>query len=940
MKGTLTLGFLFVLFFLQGQSSSNFCIVDSSQLIIPGMNEVNFVKESPDRGIIGLGYKTPGYKAVLFKLDENRQLLWSKVLDTAVESIIYAAAVDEDGFIYFAYRHSLVKIDNFGNFVWGRRIEYEPFYPGGLVKIKITQNQEVRVLHSGINVNVNGEARYCTAIHQFNQWGDLLWEKTYYNFHGTDMTTENEEGAFYTIGAISGVIGSPAGQNTIVMKLSGNGQVLLSRRIRYEGAGLEYEDRPIVRNEQGGVFVGIKGAVEGAGQYESIIVSLTDQLGVRWAKQWGMQPNVNASRNIIGLKKSPLGGYIAYVDERANRRVFLYNFDAQGRTSWTSSYYHQWIHNDTEFEVFSDGKLAYSGGWANKGFVVLADERGYAGECGRETAEGIFSDLAVTTSPYEINAFDLGFYIEQFAVNLVDLELATEPLCVNEYTDLALQLLSATQCGNEVSMEVEICNSGIADFTETSAIAFYDKDPSREGAQLVTAVPLSEEIPVDSCKKLQLQFTAASIPERLFALVNNEENRGEPINLEEESALFLQKECSYLDNLDSIEMEEAEIFSLGPNITLCKGEELRLSAGDQFVRNNWLVTPNTTCEDCQEINLIPRSNINVFFTGETAGGCTIRDTVFVKIVEEKMTEELRTICPGESTLVFGREVTQAGLYEQSFQTAGGCDSIHQIEVKIGEPMELSFTAQSGCEGQNEGKITIDQLDGGAPIAVFWPDLKSSAMEVDNLSPGTYALQLTDGSGCRLDTLIGLPPSRENPQIRFAEAGPIRIDEGASVLLEATVAGGSGGYMLQWSPGKGLSCVDCLSPMAQPDQSTTYVLTATDENGCSDQDSILVEVEKNREVFAPNVFSPNGDGINDYFYVMTGAPTARIKTFRVFDRWGNLVVEKRDLPPNDEQLGWNGRYGDRELPSGTYVYFVEVDFGDEVKKVMGEISLIR
>ncbi len=91
----------------------------------------------------------------------------------------------------------------------------------------------------------------------------------------------------------------------------------------------------------------------------------------------------------------------------------------------------------------------------------------------------------------------------------------------------------------------------------------------------------------------------------------------------------------------------------------------------------------------------------------------------------------------------------------------------------------------------------------------------------------------------------------------------------------------------WTPAEGLSCDDCERPWAGPYRSGQYRLVVTDLSGCTAQASVNIQVDRRRDVYAPNVFSPNGDGLNDRFTIY-GRGITEIKLLQVFDRWGNQL----------------------------------------------------
>jgi gliding motility-associated-like protein len=97
----------------------------------------------------------------------------------------------------------------------------------------------------------------------------------------------------------------------------------------------------------------------------------------------------------------------------------------------------------------------------------------------------------------------------------------------------------------------------------------------------------------------------------------------------------------------------------------------------------------------------------------------------------------------------------------------------------------------------------------------------------------------------------------------------------------------------------------------------------------------------RIIFVPNVFSPNGDGHNDYFTIFGRFNLVNINKLNIYDRWGNQLFGKTDLTPGQESLGWDGTFQDKEMQSGVYVYVAELKYEDGVvETVTGSITLTR
>jgi gliding motility-associated-like protein len=168
---------------------------------------------------------------------------------------------------------------------------------------------------------------------------------------------------------------------------------------------------------------------------------------------------------------------------------------------------------------------------------------------------------------------------------------------------------------------------------------------------------------------------------------------------------------------------------------------------------------------------------------------------------------------------------------------------------------------------------------------------------------------------------------------------ITIAEGFPTTLPFTYSSGIVAYA--WTPVTDLSCTDCPDPLAGPIFAMEYKITITDSNNCSVTDSILVKTVCNgKNYFIPNTFSPNGDGVNDVFYPR-GDNLSNIQSMRIFNRWGQLVFEKRDFPANSASAGWDGTFNGRPAPVDVYVYTIEVVCDNaQVIALNGNLTLVR
>jgi len=109
----------------------------------------------------------------------------------------------------------------------------------------------------------------------------------------------------------------------------------------------------------------------------------------------------------------------------------------------------------------------------------------------------------------------------------------------------------------------------------------------------------------------------------------------------------------------------------------------------------------------------------------------------------------------------------------------------------------------------------------------------------------------------------------------------------------------------------------------------------------DSDSVFVRVRCNGDsVFIPNTFTPNGDGLNDVFYPR-GKGIAYVSSFRIFNRWGELVFERNNFMLNDEHNGWDGTYKGRQLSPDVYMYTISSRCANgEIIEWKGDVTLVK
>jgi gliding motility-associated-like protein len=208
-----------------------------------------------------------------------------------------------------------------------------------------------------------------------------------------------------------------------------------------------------------------------------------------------------------------------------------------------------------------------------------------------------------------------------------------------------------------------------------------------------------------------------------------------------------------------------------------------------------------------------------------------------------------------------------------------------------------------------------------------------------VQPGVPLLLLVkDAKGCEAQEQF-IIPDKQPMRLELGEGQLIKYGQEIPIKPEVFPVDD---ISFKWTPTDGLSCSDCPNPIARPTESVTYRLRMVDSSGCELTDAISFAVVKSRDIFIPNAFSPNHDGVNDIFHPFGGFEIVSIKSMQVFDRWGGIIFNKPDpFAPNDPNAGWDGTARGKPLDTGAYLYQMNVEFIDgETVIFAGEVVLMR
>ncbi len=282
-----------------------------------------------------------------------------------------------------------------------------------------------------------------------------------------------------------------------------------------------------------------------------------------------------------------------------------------------------------------------------------------------------------------------------------------------------------------------------------------------------------------------------------------------------------------------------------------------------------------------------------------------------------------------------------GLYAVTITDGNGCTS--NSEIILNAPPEFSISlvvSQPDCFDQDKGSITVEQTGGIDPIRYSIDGINYQPSPVFNdLSGGTYQISALDANDCEVKEIIWI----NVPLMVHVDLGDdLIILPGDTTIIEAIVNVPFDSLAsINWSGLINPNCPECLTQPVAPIITTTYSVTVTSLDGCADEDAMTLYVDSDNDIYVPNIFSPNGDNVNDRLLISAGKDVERIVSFMVYDRWGDMVFEGREFFANDAGVAWDGKLKGRFLNPGVFAYRLVAVFKDGSSTFRyGDVTLIR
>lgn len=299
----------------------------------------------------------------------------------------------------------------------------------------------------------------------------------------------------------------------------------------------------------------------------------------------------------------------------------------------------------------------------------------------------------------------------------------------------------------------------------------------------------------------------------------------------------------------------------------------------------------------------------------TPDGCFFSSEYELRIPPYYATDQA-IICESDSIQVGDLYLSTAGYQEVTIPAIDGCDSIIQFTLDI-IPTTYGTFSDIFCEGE------VYEL-----------------YDLNTMLPGDYQATTVNADGCDSIITVSLDMIEMGSGVELAESVEVNLGETVSIS-PLSIANNLIEFIWTDSLNQVISNESTLDNYLSLSDSEIY-LESLDSYGCADLDTILISVDdSNTQIFIPNVFSPNRDGINDYFNFYTTSSFKLLKRFEIYDRWGEKVYETSNLISLGEFIGWDGTFRDKEAPAGVYAYLIEVEYlNDSSIMYTGSLTLIR
>ncbi len=286
-----------------------------------------------------------------------------------------------------------------------------------------------------------------------------------------------------------------------------------------------------------------------------------------------------------------------------------------------------------------------------------------------------------------------------------------------------------------------------------------------------------------------------------------------------------------------------------------------------------------------------------------------------------------TLCPGDSILITGDWIKTSGEYQEHHTGINGCDSISNIQISVLQEQDAPII-NTDCENAR----IIASFDA---ITSGWNILWSTGDTTNSTSYTTeqqaYAV-LTTSSGCELRYDFDIPQMPDLSTLPEFRDTTVKTEEKIEVSIELDTSE----WQINWSPEGIIDCSQCQNIIISPIQDVQITATFTHISGCVYTRSFNITIDNKINWDIPNIFTPDGDGINDT-WTFPVPKEINIVSCSIFDRWGEKIYHSG----NNNQINWDGTFKGSSVLSGVYIYIIEyLDSNGKKQVIAGDVTVVK
>jgi gliding motility-associated-like protein len=337
---------------------------------------------------------------------------------------------------------------------------------------------------------------------------------------------------------------------------------------------------------------------------------------------------------------------------------------------------------------------------------------------------------------------------------------------------------------------------------------------------------------------------------------------------------------------------------------------------------------NGACQTSTVINILSSVGVQIITASVVPSSCIQNDGSIT--VSDNGTNPVYSWSPG----IFANSNVVTGLSAGTYSLViadGSCSTQSVFVVALsGGPTGLNVIKQNAiCKSANGSIDIINVVNGDAPFLYSINNgTYNNVSTFTNLGGGSYTVSVRDGFGCIYSQTYTVSIDQHQFTIsQTIKSTSCDSDDGEVGIHN--IQGGSSPYLFSFN-----GAPNVTDSLFGPLSAGTYSLNIVDMNKCTTGFSIIVpENGEDYTLYVPNTFTPNTDIVNDIWYVQ-GTCLGEFNC-TIYNRWGEKIIELNDL-----KEGWNGKYKEKDVPEGVYVFTLTVQTKTGQVRKSGHITVFR